>query len=90
MEIDQKSVEHESNNVKEIFKTIERQDSIVKITDKNKKKKLQIKQIYNEIILEKMKSQYNNSVFLNTETDILRINDAILVTVPGELFVSLD
>jgi len=37
-----------------------------------------------------MKSQYNNSVFLNTETDILRINDAILVTVPGELFVSLD
>ncbi len=63
-----------------------RQDSIGKITDKSKKKKLQIRQIYDEIILEKMRSQYNNSGFLNTEIDILRINDAILVTVPGELF----
>lgn len=68
---------------------IKRQNSIDKISDKSKKKKLQIKQIYDGIILEKMKSQYNNSGFLNTEIDILRINDAILVTVPGELFCEL-
>jgi len=63
-----------------------RQNSIDKITNKSKKKKLQIKQIYDEDILRKMKGQYNNSGFLNTEIDILRINDVILVTIPGELF----
>ena len=36
-----------------------------------------------------MKGQYNNSGFLNTEIDILRINDAILITIPGELFCKL-
>jgi len=66
-----------------------RQDSIIKITDKSKKKKFQIRQIYDEVILEKMKSQYNNSGFLNTEINILRINDSILVTIPGELFCKL-
>jgi len=66
-----------------------RQDSIINTIVKSKKKKLQIRQIYDEIILEKMKSQYNNGGFLNTEIDILRVNDAILVTVPGELFCKL-
>lgn len=66
-----------------------RQDTIGKISDESKKKKLQIRQIYDEVILEKMISQYNNSGFLNTEIDILKLNDAILVIVPGELFCKL-
>jgi len=66
-----------------------RQNTIGKISDENKKKKLQIKQIYDIIILEKMRSQYDNSGFLNTKIDILKLNDAILVTVTGELFCKL-
>jgi len=77
----------EKNELEEQIK--KRQDSIDKITDKSKKKKLQIRQIYDEIVLEKMRSQYNNSGFLNTEIDMLKINTAILITIPGELFCKL-
>lgn len=65
------------------------QNKIFKIDNKEEKEEKEIKKLYSEILLEKVRNKICKDGYVETEIGLLKINNAFLITVPGELFCKL-